>query len=101
MLSYQTNYLQIVFEYFGVFKNSHNEDERVSLQSWASILVSEFLLTNHYGWVISYKMFWYQLRKDVCSKFAVLLVIVNYVRISLFTFFKLAKRISIISIILT
>ena len=24
MFSYQTNYIQIVFEYFGVFKNSHN-----------------------------------------------------------------------------
>lgn len=33
MFSYQTNYLQIVFEYFGVFKNSHNEDERVSFNS--------------------------------------------------------------------
>ena len=71
------------------------------MKEFPSILVSEFLLTNHYGWVISYKMFWYQLRKDGCSKFAVLFVIVNYVRISLFTFFKFAMRISIMSIILT
>ena len=54
MFSYQTDYLQIVFEYFGVFKNSHNEDERVSFNSRVRVL-----LTNHYGWVISYKMFWY------------------------------------------